>query len=274
MPIKQIIAGLFSDRYPPEKAKFKSALVFVHGLWSGSWCWETWASHFCNLGWDCSAINFRGRVGDSPAGQLRRLSFSDCVADLVDVLGSFAYPPILLAMNLGALVALSAVEKSAPAALILVSPATSRNLHESRSRAHRLLRLKYSPLIFLRRPIRIDRNDFRENFLYPLPEAKQLEIYKRTVPESPLLVREFLLPRITLTAIPGDYPRLIVAGSEDVIQPVVNAREIGKLMGADFKAVGGQGHWLIEQDSEALVRDIHRWVIHKLGDKVLLAEIP
>jgi pimeloyl-ACP methyl ester carboxylesterase len=274
MAIKQIIAGLYSDRYPPEKAKFKSSLVFVHGLWSGSWCWETWANHFCNLGWDCSAVNFRGRVSDTPDSQLRRLSFADCVADLADVLRSFSYPPILLAMNLGALVAVTASEKTAPAALILISPAAPRNLPESHSRARRLLRLKYSPLIFLRRPIRIDRSDFRQNFLYPLPEAKQLEIYQRTVPESPLLVREFLLPRTNLTVSSGDYPRLVVAGSEDAVQPVINAGQTADLLGADFKAYQGQGHWIIEQNSEATVRDIHRWLIHKLGDKVLLAEIP
>jgi pimeloyl-ACP methyl ester carboxylesterase len=273
MAIKQTIAGLSSDRYPAEKLKFKSPLVFIHGLWSGSWCWHAWATHFCNLGWDCSAVNFRGRFGDAPEAQLTRLSFADCVADLVDVLRSLSYPPILMAMNLGALVALTATEKSESAALILVSPATPRNLAEGHSRARRFLRLKYSPLIFLRRPIRIDLNDFRQNFLHPLPEVKQLDIYKLTVPESPLLVREFLSPRIDLISGSGDCPSLVVAGSEDVIQPLINARQIADWIGADFKAYEGQGHWMIEQDSEAMVRDIHRWIVQKLGEKILLAEI-
>ncbi|MGH7826688.1 MAG: alpha/beta fold hydrolase [Candidatus Binatia bacterium] len=272
--IKQIIAGLFSDRYPPEKPKFKSPLVLLHGLWTGSWCWETWASHFCNLGWDCSAINFRGRSGETPVSEFRRLALEDCVADLSEVLASFSYPPVLLAMNLGCLVGLKATENSRLAALILVSPAAPRNLRQSRSRARRLLRLKYSPLIFLRRPIRIDRNDFQANFLHPLPDSKHPEIYRRTVPESPLLVREFLLPRIDLTSGSPGCPSLVVAGAEDAIQPAASAREIAELLGADFREYNGQGHWMIEQDSQAIVRDIHRWVVQKLGEQILLSEIP
>jgi hypothetical protein len=43
-------------------------------------------------------------------------------------------------------------------------------------------------------------------------------------------------------------------------------------LGADFKEYPGQGHWLIERDGESIVRDIHRWIIQKLGEKILLAE--
>jgi hypothetical protein len=43
-------------------------------------------------------------------------------------------------------------------------------------------------------------------------------------------------------------------------------------LGADFKEYPGQGHWLIERDGESVVWDIHRWIIQKLGEKILLAE--
>lgn len=272
MAIKQIIAGLIADRYPPEKAKFKSPLVLVHGVWTGSWCWETWATDFCNFGWDCSAINFRGRAADMAAGDLKRLAFEDCVADLAEVIGSFADPPVLLAMNLGALVALKASEKSRLAALILVSPPVPSHVHKSRSRARRLLRLKYSPLIFLRRPIRIDDNDFREHFVGPLPASKQLEIYRRTVAESPLLVRTFLLPRVDLSAGSPGPPTFVLAGSEDSLHPVADTIKLAEFLGADFRGYSGQGHWMIEQNSEAIVRDIHRWIVQKLGDEIIVAE--
>lgn len=177
-------------------------------------------------------------------------------------------------MNLGALIALKATEKSRATALILVSPVAPRNFPKSPSRARRRLRLKYSPLIFLRRPFRIDRNDFKETFLHPLSESKHLGIYQRTVPESPLLVRELLVPRIELTSGSRDDPKLVLAGSKDAIQPAANSTALAHWLGADFKEYPGQGHWMIEQDSEAVVWDIHRWIIQKLGDKVLLAETP
>jgi hypothetical protein len=54
---------------------------------------------------------------------------------------------------------------------------------------------------------------------------------------------------------------------------VAARRESAEWLGADFKEYALQGHWLIERDSETVVRDIHRWLVQKLGDKIILAEI-
>jgi len=274
MAIRQIIGGLLSDRYPPEKHKFKSALVLIHGVWAGSWVWESWATHFANLGWDCSAINLRGRTGDLPLRDLKRVGFEQCATDVAAVLESFSAPPVVLAMDLACLLALKASEQAKAAGLILVAPASPRNLSDPNLRARRLLRLKYSPLMFLRRPIRIDANDFRDYFFYPLPADLWPRAYARTVPESPLLVREFLLPRTVVNPTSLGCPSLIVAGAADTIQPPGGARKLAEFLGSDYKEYDGQGHWLIESDGEAIVRDIHRWTIQQLGERILLAEIP
>ncbi|HWO41108.1 MAG TPA: alpha/beta hydrolase [Candidatus Eisenbacteria bacterium] len=274
MAIRQIIGGLLADRYPPEKHKFKSALLLIHGVWAGSWVWESWATHFANLGWDCSAINLRGRTGDLPLSELKRVDFERCVEDIAAVLKSFSAPPVVLAMDLGCLLAFKASEQAKSSALILIAPASPRNLSEQGSRARRLLRLKYSPLMFLRRPIRIDAKDFREYFLYPLAVDLWPQAYARTVPESPFLVREFLLPRAILHPGSPSCPSLVIAGAADTIQPPAGARKLAEHLGSDYKEYAGQGHWLIERDSEAIVRDIHRWTIQQLGERILLAEAP
>jgi hypothetical protein len=43
-------------------------------------------------------------------------------------------------------------------------------------------------------------------------------------------------------------------------------------LNGDFTEYRGQGHWLIAQDGESIVRDIHRWAIRKQGEKILLAD--
>src|SRR5947208_503107 len=60
--MKQTVAGLLIERYPPEKPKFRSSVLLVHGLWATGECWQTWATHFSNLGWDCRAVNLPGRI--------------------------------------------------------------------------------------------------------------------------------------------------------------------------------------------------------------------
>jgi pimeloyl-ACP methyl ester carboxylesterase len=159
--MKQLVAASVAERYPPEQAKFKSTLVLVHGAWSGAWCWQSWATHFCNLGWDCVAIDLRRRSIPNPTGNLSRLSFDDCVRDLGEVIRSFSTPPILLAMNLGALMALQALEKTKLSALIMVSPSLPANITDAQSRPLRLLWLKYRLLTVLQQPFRIAEKDFR-----------------------------------------------------------------------------------------------------------------
>jgi pimeloyl-ACP methyl ester carboxylesterase len=270
--MKQFIAGLSTDHYPPEQEKFKSPLLLVHGVWSGPWCWHGWATHFCNLGWGCTAVDLRRRATDNPLGNLHNLSFNDCVRDLGEVIRSFSSPPVLVAMNLGALMALKALEENKLAALILVSPSLPGNLTVARSRPQRLLWLKYRLLLFLGRPVRIDEKDFRVHFLTPLPENLQIGLAQQTVPESSALVREFLAPRIGLEPGRLSCPLVVLAGTHDKLTPAVTSNRMAQWLGGEFREYPTQGHWLIEYDGESIVRDIHRWIIQRLGEEILLAE--
>ena len=269
--MKHLIAGLSAERYPPEQAKFRSPLLLVHGVWSGAWCWQSWATHFCNLGWECIAIDLRRRSPQNPMGSLHNLRFSDCIQDLAAFIHSFSIPPVLLAMDLGALMALKVCEQSKISALILVSPPSPGNL-AARSRPQRLLWLKYGLLIFLQRPFRIDERDFRTYFLAPLPENLQSRLSRQIVPEPSALAREFLAPRVNLESEPLNCPILVLGGSEDRITPPATSRRIAEWLGGEFREYPGQGHWLIEMNGEPIVRDVHRWIIQKLGEKILLAD--
>jgi pimeloyl-ACP methyl ester carboxylesterase len=270
--MKQLIAGLSAERYPPEKVKFKAPLLLVHGVWSGPWCWQGWATHFCNLGWDSIAIDLRRRSGRNPMRQVQNLSFTDCVQDLGEVIRSFSTPPVVLAINLGALMALKALEVSKPAALILVSPSPPENLIAAQSRPQRLLWLKYRLLLFLGRPFRIDEKDFRVHFLTPLRENLQIGLARQTVPESSALVREFLAPCIALEPGSLSCPLLVLGGAHDKLIPPEASSRMAQWLGGEFREYPAQGHWLIERDGENIVRDIHRWIIQRLGEKILLTE--
>ncbi|MBI2991887.1 MAG: hypothetical protein HYY47_07105, partial [Deltaproteobacteria bacterium] len=52
-----------------------------------------------------------------------------------------------------------------------------------------------------------------------------------------------------------------------------NLRGLAQSLSGDCNAYPGHGHWILgEGEGEAIVRDIHRWVVQKLGDELLLAE--
>src|SRR5947207_10556483 len=110
-------APLPTDLYSPEREKYRSPLILIHGLWSSRNCWMPWATHFANLGWECRAVNLRGRFGDDAAAELKRLTFDDCVSDARQVIRAAPFPPVVLAHDLGGLIALKALEEAEASAL-------------------------------------------------------------------------------------------------------------------------------------------------------------
>jgi pimeloyl-ACP methyl ester carboxylesterase len=267
------IGDLLVDASPPEKPKFRGPLVLVHGLWTGGWCWQNWATHFCNLGWECWAINFRGRFEEERDRILRQLTFERCVEDLKKILRRASFPPVLLGHGLGAWAAQKAAEDEKVSALILLSSLPPKGIAMEMARGLRLLRLKYSPLIFLRRPFRIEDRDLRRLWLASLPEDQQPDILRRAVPDSPHLAREFFERRTELFRERLRCPVLVLGGGGDRVVPIGALRTLTRWLGAELKEYPRRGHWMLgEEGGEAIVRDIHRWVVQKLGDKILLAE--
>ena len=267
------IGDLLADASPPEKPKFKPPLVLIHGLWSGSWSWQPWATHLSNLGWECWAVNFRGRFETRRRAELKRLQFQDCVEDLKRIIRSAAFPPVLVAHDLGGLVAQKAAEDEKTSALILLSCLLPREIQMATPRLWRNLRLKYAPLIFLRRPFRLEEKDLRRLWLASVPQGRHADILGRMVPESSYLVREFLHRRAEIDPKRIRCPVLVVGGSEDRVVPAASLREVAQSLQADLKEYPDHGHWVMgEAGGDVIVRDIHRWLVQKLGEGILLAE--
>ena len=48
-----------------------------------------------------------------------------------------------------------------------------------------------------------------------------------------------------------------------------------KSLSGDCNVYPGHGHWILgEGEGEVIARDIHRWLIQKLGEEILLVEFP
>lgn len=267
------IGNILLDVSPPERGKFKCPLILIHGLWTTGRCWRSWATHFSNLGWECWSVNFRGRFEENAIEVLKRLSFQDCVNDLKEVIRTSEFPPVLLAHDLGGLVAQKAVAQVETSALALLACLPPREAMPELPRALRLLRLKYSPLLFLGRPFRLDEKDFRKHWLNALPPGEHLEALQALVSESPELIREFFERRIKLDPASIGSPVLVAAAREDRVAPPAALRQFAERIGADFRDFAGRGHWLMgDAGGEEIVRDIHRWIVQKSGEEILIEE--
>ena len=182
--MKKKIGAILTEHFPPEKPKFSSPFILVHGPWSGSWCWQNWAVRFCNLGWHCWAVNYRGRAEEKVLESLARLTFDDCLADLKQVIHAAGSSLVLLGHSLGGLAAVKAAEGERISTVILLSAPVPGSDVKEWPHGLRLLRLKYLPLIFLRQPIRIKEKDFIYHWLASVPEHRHASILKGLVMES------------------------------------------------------------------------------------------
>ncbi|HEY2986334.1 MAG TPA: alpha/beta hydrolase [Candidatus Binatia bacterium] len=267
------LGNILVDVSPPEKPKFKAPLILVHGLWTSSRCWRSWATHFSNLGWECWAVNFQGRFEKNAEEVLKRLSFPDCVNDLKQVIRAAEFPPVLLGHDLGGLAAYKAVQEEKLSALILLAGLAPREVMPELPRALKLLRLKYAPLLFLRRPFPLQEKDFRENWLNALPADEHAEAVRSLVADSPHLIREFFARGVQLGPGAVHCPMLIAGGRQDRVVPLAAQRALGERIETDFRDYAEHGHWIMgESDGEEITRDIHRWIIQKSGEEILAGE--
>jgi pimeloyl-ACP methyl ester carboxylesterase len=216
----------------------------------------------------------KGRVEEGRLKVLEQLTFQDCVQDLKRVIRAASFPPVLLAHSLGGLIAQKVAEEKEVSALILLSSLAPAGIKIVTSRALRLLHLKYWPLVFLRRSFRLQERDYLQSWLASLPEGHHPEILKCMVPESGHLISEFFNRRLEVDPRRIHCPILVIAGSEDRVVSVSSAREMAHRLGADLTEYPGHGHWMMgEGGGEGFVRDIHRWIVQKLGEEILLADL-
>jgi len=236
-------------------------------------CWRRWATHFSNLGWECWAVNWRGRFEENALEVLKHLSFQDCVNDLKQVIRAAEFPPALLGHDLGGRMAQQAAAQERTSAVALLASLPPSDVMADLPRALRLLRLKYSPLLFLRRPFRLEEKDFRKNWLNALPPAEHPEALQALVPESPELIREFFDRRVKLDSASIGSPVLVAAAREDRVAPPAALRQFAERIGADFRDFAGRGHWMMgDAGGEEIVGDIHRWIVQKSGEEILIEE--
>jgi len=267
------VGKILIDVSPPERSKFKSPLILLHGVWTSSRCWRKWATHFSNLGWECWAVNSRGRFEKDSLAVLQQTTFQDWVDDLKQVIRAADFPPVLLGHDLGGTAAQAAAAEERTSAVVVAAALPSREMMPQWPRALRLMRLKYSPLLFLRRPFRVEEKDFRKHWLNAAPQDEQAEALRSLVPESPALIREFFERRAARDLNRVAAPVLVAAGGDDRISPPASLRRYAEILGAEFQDHAGHGHWIIGEDGgEEVTRDIHRWIVKRSGEGILLED--
>lgn len=212
-------------RCPKPYLPMKPKIVFIHGMFLTSRCWESWRTYFTERGYECVAPEWplhHGAPADlrenMPDG-LGKLSLADLYSSIDSLLRAEREPPILIGHSLGGLIVQKMVSLGlarAGVALCSVAP-------------NRMLSLDWG---FLRNtasitnpfagddPYPMTPEGFHQNFCNTMTEQESAAAYeKHAVHESRQVLRDILGNAGELDLTLPHVPLLFVGAEKDEIIP-------------------------------------------------------
>jgi pimeloyl-ACP methyl ester carboxylesterase len=250
-----------------ESEKFATPLLLLHGLWTGAWLWHRMAGFLGHRGWESWAPDlFDPAAAPARVTRLDRVTPGDLVARCGQMIAAMPAPPVVIAHDAGAALALRVARAFPVRALVLLSPVLpgSGALRAVLGSLPRVLRAIYG------RPLDPPRADMDRVFYAGIAPETAAVIRGRLVPQPGRIAYDLLRGRFDAAAVRPVPPTLIVAGTGDAVLPAAAASRLAVALGGEHVVVPG-AHWLpIEATWRDATSRVHRWMVRCLGAPLLL----
>lgn len=252
------IDDLLLDHQVPSIRKQATPILFVHGMWGGSWCFANYLRGAADDGWEVWAINLRGHGQSRPVPELGAVVLDDYVRDVADVLAKIG-PAVVIGHSMGGLLAQIAATRGGVRAAAFLATAAPRGIVVLRWPA--LSRMpRYLGAMLGGRPFRPTDADAVALLLNRMTPAQRAEVLRRTVPDSGRVARALAFRPPVVDAARVRCPTLVVGAADDAITPPDVQRRIAKRYGAEYLEVEGHGHmFLLEDGWEAPLERVLAW---------------
>jgi pimeloyl-ACP methyl ester carboxylesterase len=250
-------------------------IVFIHGMYMNSLCWEKWITLFQAKGYRCLAPDWPGRDKpvevlrkNHPDQQLGRLTLSGVLDHYADTIRTLNDKPILIGHSMGGLVVQLLLQRDIAAAGVALDPAPPMGVFTTKWSFLKSNWPHITPFVSGSRPIEMSFERFQYTFVNTMPLAEQRAAYERYVtPESRRVPRESMTARIDFTK--PHPPLLLIAGSDDNIIPASlvrsNHRKYRRSPSiTEFKEFAGRTHFIVGQKNwEEVANHILAWLDEK-----------
>jgi non-heme chloroperoxidase len=225
-----------------ESARYAASLILIPDLWAGADTWGRLAGFLGHRGWEGAVLEQRG----DPGGIAAR---ADAVVQHAARLPS---PPVLIGHGAGAVVALEAARRRAPAALVLAAPVSAGALSVRR------LGWRLATLADL----------LRGGECRPPADADP-RVAHLLAPDDRETVLDVI--RCRGVASPGaGAPALVIAGDHDPLAPPADTDQLAAAIGAEQHRIREAGHWLVADEHwQTTANVLHRWLVRRLGEGLL-----
>jgi pimeloyl-ACP methyl ester carboxylesterase len=233
----------------PERPADRPPLIFVHGGWHASWCWEEhFLPFFAARGFEVHAPDLRGH-GSSPARNAMRWNrVSGYVDDVAEVVSGLDRPAIVIGHSLGGLVVQHAIRRELPlagAALLATVPSYGVCKLTANTALNRPLDFLKMNLTMSLWPVVADPANAAAMFLDADASPDRIAgVCQRLSNESYLAFLDALLfdlPRTGRTVV----PMTVIGGGADRVFAPASQRWTAKRYGCDCTIVDRASHDLM-----------------------------
>ena len=262
---------------PAKKANGHPPLVFVHGGYVHSGCWEmNFLPHFSNLGYHCHAVDLSGHGASEGKEHLDRYDLDHYAGDVAQVVADLPKPPVLIGHSMGALVVQRYLEKGSAAGVVMMAPVPTTGL------AACSLQLNARQPDFLQEAARAVRGHYtdktvrvmREVYFSPDVTAEQFAAFKPLVQdESTTAIAEMMaLAWRPPSRSRPKIPALVMGGELDAIFPANLLHFTASGWNAETFVVPRAGPMIMmEPHWTTAATKIENWLARRLGPRLAVA---
>lgn len=255
----------------PARLKHKTPLLFIHGAFTGAWCWEEhFLPFFAEAGYAAHALSLSGHGSSRGREKLDTLSIADYVDDVREVVEQLPTPPVLIGHSMGGFVVQKYLEQhAAPAAVLMCTvppqgmmgvafnalfarPALLSNLNDMMAGGQ----ASYESLREALFAQEVTQDDLKRFYHLAQPESHRA-IWDMTLFNLPSASR--IVENLASIAA---HPRLLVIGAEhDHLMPASTAQMTARTYGVEAEIFPGMGHGLmLERDWRIVAARILVWM--------------
>jgi alpha-beta hydrolase superfamily lysophospholipase len=250
-------------------------IVFIHGMYMNSLCWEHWVNLCQTKGYRCLAPDWPGRDKpievlrkNHPDQQLGHLTLGRVLEHFADTIKTLDEKPIIIGHSMGGLAVQLLLQRDLAVAGVAIDSAPPLGVFTTKWSFLKSNWPHITSFASQNSPIEMTFERFQYTFVNSFPLAEQRAAYERyVVPESRRIPRNSLTARVDFKK--SHPPLLLIAGSADNIIPASliksnYAKYKRSSSVTDFKEFAGRTHFIIGQKNwEEVAEYILAWLNEK-----------
>jgi non-heme chloroperoxidase len=238
-------------------------LLFVHGAFTGAWCWEEhFLPFFAEAGYASYAVSLSGHGGSRGRDRLDHLSIGDYVADVAEVAARLPVPPVLIGHSMGGFVIQKYLEQHAAVGAVLMCSVPPQGLMSAAMGVMFARPSLFQALNSLMSGGVVALDSLREAlFAQPVDMDDLTRFYRASQPESHRAIWDMSLFDLPRPSRVKNVPLLVLGAEHDHLMLASTAEMTAGAYGVEAEIFPGMGHGLmLERDWRKVAQRILDWL--------------